>query len=48
MHLVMLGLLCWLLKLFALNAIAWVGVAAVAGFCSSMSISSSRPRTYGA
>src|SRR5277367_3481581 len=30
MHLVMLGLLCWLLKLFELNAIAWVGVAAVA------------------
>ncbi len=30
MHLVMLGLLCWLLKLFALNALAWVGVAAVA------------------
>src|SRR6202046_3045214 len=29
MHLVMLCLLCWLLKLFALNAIAWVGVAAV-------------------
>ena len=29
MHLVMIGLLCWLLKLFALNAIAWVGVAAV-------------------
>src|SRR5271156_6767889 len=29
MHLVMLGLLCWLLKLFELNAIAWVGVAAV-------------------
>jgi 4-hydroxybenzoate polyprenyltransferase len=29
MHLVMLALLCWLLKLFALNAIAWVGVAAV-------------------
>ncbi len=29
MHLVMMGLLCWLLKLFALNAIAWVGVAAV-------------------
>jgi 4-hydroxybenzoate polyprenyltransferase len=29
MHLVMLGLLCWLLKLFALNAFAWVGVAAV-------------------
>ena len=29
MHLVMLGLLVWLLKLFALNAIAWVGVAAV-------------------
>ncbi len=30
MHLAMLGLLCWLLQLFALNAIAWVGVAAVA------------------
>jgi 4-hydroxybenzoate polyprenyltransferase len=30
MHLIMLGLLCWLLDLFALNAIAWVGVAAVA------------------
>ena len=30
MHLVMLGLLCWLLKLFALHAIAWVGLAAVA------------------
>jgi 4-hydroxybenzoate polyprenyltransferase len=30
MHLIMLGLLCWLLKLFALNAIAWIGVAAVA------------------
>jgi 4-hydroxybenzoate polyprenyltransferase len=30
MHLVMLGLLCWLLQLFELNAIAWVGVAAVA------------------
>src|SRR6202522_1089438 len=30
MHLVMLGLLCWLLQLFGLNAIAWVGVAAVA------------------
>jgi 4-hydroxybenzoate polyprenyltransferase len=29
MHLVMLGLLCWLLKLFALNTIAWGGVAAV-------------------
>ncbi len=29
MHLVMLGLLCWLLRLFALNAFAWVGVAAV-------------------
>ena len=29
MHLIMLCLLCWLLKLFALNAIAWVGVAAV-------------------
>jgi 4-hydroxybenzoate polyprenyltransferase len=30
MHLIMLALLCWLLKLFALDAIAWVGVAAVA------------------
>jgi 4-hydroxybenzoate polyprenyltransferase len=30
MHLIMLALLCWLLKLFALNAIAWVGVGAVA------------------
>jgi 4-hydroxybenzoate polyprenyltransferase len=30
MHLIMLGLLCWLLHLFALNAIAWAGVAAVA------------------
>ena len=29
MHLVMLSLLVWLLRLFALNAIAWVGVAAV-------------------
>jgi 4-hydroxybenzoate polyprenyltransferase len=29
MHLVMMILLCWLLKLFALNAIAWVGVTAV-------------------
>ncbi len=29
MHLVMMILLCWLLKLFSLNAIAWVGVAAV-------------------
>jgi 4-hydroxybenzoate polyprenyltransferase len=29
MHLVMMILLCFLLKLFALNAIAWVGVAAV-------------------
>ena len=29
MHVVMLGLLCWLLKLFALNAVAWAGVAAV-------------------
>jgi 4-hydroxybenzoate polyprenyltransferase len=29
MHLAMLGLLCWLLKLFALNAIAWLGVAIV-------------------
>jgi 4-hydroxybenzoate polyprenyltransferase len=30
MHLAMLALLCWLLQLFGLNAIAWVGVAAVA------------------
>ncbi|HTZ59762.1 MAG TPA: UbiA-like polyprenyltransferase [Acidobacteriaceae bacterium] len=30
MHLIMLLLLCWLLKLFALNAIAWAGVGAVA------------------
>jgi 4-hydroxybenzoate polyprenyltransferase len=30
MHVAMLGLLFWLLKLFALNAIAWVGVATVA------------------
>lgn len=30
MHLIMLGLLCWLLTLFGLNAIAWVGVVAVA------------------
>jgi 4-hydroxybenzoate polyprenyltransferase len=30
MHLVMLALLCWLLKLFALGTIAWVGVATVA------------------
>src|SRR5580700_7508135 len=30
MHLIMLALLCLLLKLFALHAIAWVGVAAVA------------------
>jgi 4-hydroxybenzoate polyprenyltransferase len=30
MHLVMLALLFWLLKLFALNAIAWVGIASVA------------------
>ena len=29
MHLIMLGLLVWLLRLFALNAIAWVGVTAV-------------------
>jgi 4-hydroxybenzoate polyprenyltransferase len=29
MHLIMLCLLCWLLKLFALNAIAWTGVVAV-------------------
>ena len=31
MHLVMLGLLIWLLKLFSLSSIAWVGLAAVAG-----------------
>jgi 4-hydroxybenzoate polyprenyltransferase len=30
MHLAMLGLLFWLIHLFALNAVAWVGVAAVA------------------
>jgi 4-hydroxybenzoate polyprenyltransferase len=30
MHLAMLGLLCWLIHLFALNAVAWAGVAAVA------------------
>jgi 4-hydroxybenzoate polyprenyltransferase len=30
MHLLMLGLLLWLIRLFALNAIAWVGFAAVA------------------
>src|SRR5271170_4010705 len=30
MHLIMLCLLVWLLRLFQLNAIAWVGVAAVA------------------
>jgi 4-hydroxybenzoate polyprenyltransferase len=30
MHLVMLALLFWLVKLFALNAVAWVGVVAVA------------------
>src|SRR5579859_3535562 len=29
MHLVMMILLCWLLKLFSLNAIAWAGVTAV-------------------
>jgi 4-hydroxybenzoate polyprenyltransferase len=29
MHLFMLGLLFWLLRLFELNAIAWIGVAAV-------------------
>ncbi len=29
MHIVMLGLLFWLVKLFDLNTIAWVGVAAV-------------------
>ena len=29
MHLIMLGLICWLLRLFALNAVAWVGIAAV-------------------
>jgi 4-hydroxybenzoate polyprenyltransferase len=29
MHLAMLGLLCWLLLLFGLNVLAWVGVAAV-------------------
>jgi 4-hydroxybenzoate polyprenyltransferase len=30
MHLIMLGLLCWLLKLFALNFVAWLGVGSVA------------------
>jgi 4-hydroxybenzoate polyprenyltransferase len=30
MHLIMLGLLLWLIRLFALNTIAWIGVAAVA------------------
>jgi 4-hydroxybenzoate polyprenyltransferase len=30
MHLAMLGLLFWLIHLFALNAVAWAGVAAVA------------------
>jgi 4-hydroxybenzoate polyprenyltransferase len=30
MHLAMLGLLLWLIHLFALNAVAWAGVAAVA------------------
>jgi 4-hydroxybenzoate polyprenyltransferase len=30
MHLAMLGLLCWLIHLFALNSVAWAGVAAVA------------------
>jgi 4-hydroxybenzoate polyprenyltransferase len=30
MHLLMLGLLCWLVQLFALNAVAWVGIAVVA------------------
>jgi 4-hydroxybenzoate polyprenyltransferase len=30
MHLAMLGLLCWLIHLFALNGVAWAGVAAVA------------------
>jgi 4-hydroxybenzoate polyprenyltransferase len=31
MHILMIGLLCWLVTLFALNAVAWVGVAIVAG-----------------
>jgi 4-hydroxybenzoate polyprenyltransferase len=31
MHIVMIGLLCWLVKLFTLNAVAWVGIAVVAG-----------------
>jgi 4-hydroxybenzoate polyprenyltransferase len=30
MHLIMLGLLIWLVQLFALNAVAWAGVATVA------------------
>ena len=30
MHLIMLGLLCWLLVLFHLNAVGWIGVGAVA------------------
>ena len=30
MHLAMLGLLCWLLVLFHLNALAWIGVGVVA------------------
>jgi 4-hydroxybenzoate polyprenyltransferase len=31
LHIVMLGLLCWLVTLFSLNSIAWAGVAVVAG-----------------
>jgi 4-hydroxybenzoate polyprenyltransferase len=31
MHVVMLGLLCWLAYLFALNVVAWAGLAVVAG-----------------
>jgi 4-hydroxybenzoate polyprenyltransferase len=31
LHVVMLGLLCWLVTLFSLNSIAWAGVAVVAG-----------------
>jgi 4-hydroxybenzoate polyprenyltransferase len=31
MHILMLGLLCWLVKLFALNTVAWAGVSVVAG-----------------
>jgi 4-hydroxybenzoate polyprenyltransferase len=31
MHVLMLGLLVWLMKLFSLNGIAWTGILAVAG-----------------